>query len=102
MIRKVLGVLSVFNLFLVLVLPVFTDLTYLKFVLPYFISSLFGVIILLIGFKFLLTYFLIFGFFAASAIFLNTFFSYEIIFGLVLGIISSSFFYFFTEADTYE
>ena len=100
--KKYMGVFNIFLGFLVLILPVFTELTYLKFVMPYFLVSLFFILILIIGFNYLISYFLLFGFISIFLALNNYYFSYDIIFGFLLGCGSSLLFYFYTGADSYE
>ena len=100
--KKYMGVFNIFLGFLVLTLPAFTELTYLKFVMPYILVSLLFLLILIIGFEYMISYFLLFGFMSIFLLISNYYFSYEIIFGFLFGSISSLLIYFYTGADSYE
>ena len=102
MIRKLLGVFNIFLGFLILILPIFTELSYLKFVFPYLISVISFTIVLMIGFKYLFTYFLIFGFISITVVISNYYFSYELIFSFLLGVLGSVLNYFYLGSDSYE
>ena len=94
-----MGIINSIIFFSVLITPLYTELLFLKTFLAYVFTFIWISIISIIGFKVLLSYFLLLFYFALVFIYFSDGFDANVFIGLSSGILSSALLYFSRGMD---